>query len=178
MPKTKGATSWSLDDVKCVAHTLRNKKKFSINDPDVIRLSEKLDRPVRGIERHFYTIRSGTSRFLKTEEGVRVLGQYVKDKKLTNGRRIKDRISQAVKALMSDERMMKVSDHHKLITNLSNHHKERLKDMVVTSYAWGYNQGLADFRGKFLNTTKLDKEIPDVSKELMMETSKILFDAR
>ena len=178
MPKTKGATSWKLDDVKTVAHTLRNKKKFSINDPDVIRLSEELDRPVRGIERHFYTVRSGTSRFLETEEGVRVLGKYVKDKKLTTNRTIKDRLTQAVKAFKSDERMMKVSAHHQLIKNLTKHMDAKTKDMVQLAYSWGYNKGMADFRGKFLDTTSMDKRIPDVNKEVMMETSKILFDAR
>lgn len=178
MPRTKGAKSWSLHDAKTVAHKLRKKKKLSVNDPDVIQLSKELGRSVRGVRHLCYAVRKGTFSLLNTGEGQKVLGKYVNVNMGEPKTKLKDRLTRAFNGFKSNERMMKVSDHHKLVTNLSKHHEARLKDMVVISYSWGYNQGLADFRGKFLDATALDKKVPDVNKELMMETSKILFNAR
>jgi hypothetical protein len=66
--------------------------------------------------------------------------------------------------------------HKQLMDKRTQSLNNKAKEMVVLAHAWGYNQGVADYRGKFLDSvTELNKRIPGVNNEVVTQTSKILF---
>jgi len=173
MPRTKGATSWKVQEVKKVMRSTRNKKKLSPNDPDVVELCNELGRSYRAIVHVRSEVRKGTIKLLDTDEGRKHLSEYVEGFKK---RTIADRIKDAVKTFKTNESVIPLSTHKKLMDQRVKSLKNESSDMVVLAHRWGYNQGVADFRGKFLeSTTALNKEIPDVNNEVVTQTSKILF---
>lgn len=174
MPKTKGAIHWKVHEVEKVMRMTRKKKKLSASDPDFANLCSELGRSEGSVRHIVSQVRRGTNALLRTAEGQRKLNKYVEGNEPK--RTIKDRIKDAVKTFKSNESTISLSMHKQLMDKRTKSLNNKAMEMVVLAHSWGYNQGVADFRGRFLeSTTALNKSIPDVDNEVVTQTSKILF---
>ena len=174
MPKTKGAINWKLQEVEKVMRMTRNKKKLSVSDPDFTNLCNELGRSEGSVRHIVRQVRRGTNSLLQTSEGLKKLNKYVEGK--TSKRTFKDRVKDAVKTFKTNESTISLSMHKQLMDKRTKSLNNKAMEMVVLAHAWGYNQGVADYRGKFLESVNsLNKEIPDVNNEVVTQTSKILF---
>jgi len=174
MPKTKGAINWKLQEVEKVMRMTRTKKKLSASDPDFMNLCAELGRSEGSVRHIVRQVRRGTNALLQTSEGEKKLNKYVEGS--TPKRTLKDRIKDAVKTFKTNESTISLSMHKQLMDKRTKSLNNKAMEMVVLAHAWGYNQGVADYRGKFLESVgQLNKEIPDVDNEVVTQTSKILF---
>tara|TARA_R100001509_G_C4875111_1_gene218276 strand:- start:1215 stop:1748 length:534 start_codon:yes stop_codon:yes gene_type:complete len=174
MPKTKGAIHWKVHEVEKVMRVTRNKKKLSASDPDFTKLCSELGRSEGSVRHIISQVRRGTNALLRTEEGRKKLNKYVEGK--TSKRTLKDRVKDAVKTFKTNESTISLSMHKQLMDKRTQSLNNKTKEMVVLAHAWGYNQGVADYRGKFLDSvSELNKRIPGVNNEVVTQTSKILF---
>ncbi len=152
----------------------RNKKKLSVSDPDFTNLCNELGRSEGSVRHIVRQVRRGTNSLLQTSEGLKKLNKYVEGK--TSKRTFKDRVKDAVKTFKTNESTISLSMHKQLMDKRTKSLNNKAMEMVVLAHAWGYNQGVADYRGKFLESvSQLNKGIPDADNEVVTQTSKILF---
>ena len=173
MPKTKGATLWKVHEVKKVMCVARKKKKLSSTDPEWVGVCAELGRSQDSARHIVSQVRRGTNALLRTAEGKKQLGKYVEG---ASKRTLKDRVKDAVKTFKTNESTISLSMHKQLMDKRAKTLNDKAMEMVVLAHAWGYNQGVADYRGKLLESVSaLNKQIPDVNNEIVTQTSKILF---
>jgi uncharacterized 2Fe-2S/4Fe-4S cluster protein (DUF4445 family) len=140
MPRTQGATAWSIHEVKEVAQALHHKNRVATSDRDVLQLSKKLGRPPRSIQRVFHAVKTGKHKLFETPAGRRELRKYIVEGPMNQYRSLSDRVKEAIETYRSAEKMIPQSQVDKML-------KDNVKQynlMVRAAYAWGYNNAVAD----------------------------------
>lgn len=164
MPRTLGATEWSVHEAMEVVKALQHKKRVGSNDEEVIKLSKKLGRSPRSVQRIFYAVTTGKSRLFETTAGRRELRKYIVNGHMNQHRSLADRVKDAIESYRSKETMIPKSQVDKMLSD----NVKQYNLMVRTAYAWGYNNAIADAMQLGASTPKgLNEEVAEKVKKVL-----------